>query len=193
MEFRPKHLIRPGRTEISPRPSGWRRGGGCTARGLVAATAAAFSLLLPACSPGGHETPERVILIVIDTLRRDHLSCYGSVVPTPSIDALAEKGQLFTHAYASFHQTSVSMASLFTGRILALESGKDKKSIGWNSLTSCGLFRFSAARKEERCFSKSLPTIAGFMSEQGYRTIGVNSNAALFRPGGYDRGFVDWV
>jgi arylsulfatase A-like enzyme len=34
---------------------------------------------------------------MVDTLRRDHLSCYGSVNPTPNIDALAERGQLYTN------------------------------------------------------------------------------------------------
>ncbi len=48
--------------------------------------------------------PERarlnVLLITIDTLRPDRLSCYGGYVKTPHIDGLAERGVLFTRAFA---------------------------------------------------------------------------------------------
>ena len=60
--------------------------------------------------------PERIILIVADTLRRDHLSPYGSELETPAVARLARRGQVFTNAVSSFHQTTMSMAALFTGR-----------------------------------------------------------------------------
>ena len=51
--------------------------------------------------------PESIVLIVIDTLRWDHLSCYGSEVSTPNIHALAARGEVDSTATASFHQTSI--------------------------------------------------------------------------------------
>src|SRR5262249_19724390 len=62
-------------------------------------------------------TPSRpnVILISIDTLRADHLSCYGYGRPTtPNIDRLAREGTLFTRAYASSSWTIPSHMTMFT-------------------------------------------------------------------------------
>ena len=86
-------------------------------------------LMLGACV---RPVPERIVLIVIDTLRRDALSCYGGSTPTPNIDGLAAQGQLFSNALGSFHQTTMSMGAMFTGRTPSLESGK-----GNSRLVSC--------------------------------------------------------
>ena len=57
-----------------------------------------------------------VLLITIDTLRADRLSCYGSQnVKTPHIDILAEKGILFRRAFAHTSTTLPSHTSIFTG------------------------------------------------------------------------------
>jgi arylsulfatase A-like enzyme len=56
-----------------------------------------------------------IILISIDTLRPDHLSCYGYKRKTsPSIDALAQDSVLFEETYASSPWTLPSHVSLFT-------------------------------------------------------------------------------
>ncbi len=56
-----------------------------------------------------------VILISVDTLRADHLGCYGySRDTSPYIDALAEDGILFANAYASSSWTLPSHVSLMT-------------------------------------------------------------------------------
>lgn len=57
-----------------------------------------------------------VILITIDTLRADHLGCYGYMRNTsPFIDSLAKKGVLFENAVSQSATTCSSHASLFTG------------------------------------------------------------------------------
>src|SRR5437867_3013715 len=57
-----------------------------------------------------------VILITIDTLRADHLGCYGySLVRTPNIDRLAQAGARFTRAYTPVPITMPAHAALFTG------------------------------------------------------------------------------
>ena len=40
-----------------------------------------------------------VITIVLDSLRVDHLGCYGSSVKTPNIDAFAKEAAVFDNAY----------------------------------------------------------------------------------------------
>ncbi|MBI4515862.1 MAG: sulfatase [Deltaproteobacteria bacterium] len=58
-----------------------------------------------------------VLLITVDTLRADRLSCYGYAHnQTPSIDALAARGVAFDRAFCDVTWTTPSMASVFTGR-----------------------------------------------------------------------------
>jgi arylsulfatase A-like enzyme len=160
------------------------------ALGLVGAAAIAAAIVLWVV----HERPpERVILIVMDTLRRDHVSAYGGEPRTPNIDALALRGQLFTSAVASFHQTTMSMASLFTGRTPSIEAEDPRSTLSWNGDTWCGLSRFAESGSDGPCIPEPLPTLAERMRAAGYWTIGVTSNQFLFEPSGFGRGFDDWV
>jgi len=60
--------------------------------------------------------PINVVLITLDTVRADHLHCYGSgKIKTPNIDALAASGVLFEKAVAQTPLTQPSHASMFTG------------------------------------------------------------------------------
>jgi arylsulfatase A-like enzyme/Flp pilus assembly protein TadD len=69
-----------------------------------------------------------VLLITIDTLRPDRLSCYGSTcVKTPRIDAIAGKGILFERAFAHDPMTLPSHANIFLG-MTALAHGVDENS-----------------------------------------------------------------
>ncbi|MEW6369099.1 MAG: sulfatase [Acidobacteriota bacterium] len=57
-----------------------------------------------------------VLLVTLDTVRADHLSCYGySKRTTPFIDSLAAEGTLFENAMCSASTTPVSHASILTG------------------------------------------------------------------------------
>jgi arylsulfatase A-like enzyme len=58
----------------------------------------------------------KVILLVIDTLRADHLGCQGYKHDTsPTIDSFAKEGVLFENAYPSDVPTQPSYTSIFTG------------------------------------------------------------------------------
>jgi len=58
----------------------------------------------------------KVILLVIDTLRADHLGCYGYHRDTsPNIDWLAKQGTVFEKAYPTDVPTQPSFTSMFTG------------------------------------------------------------------------------
>lgn len=62
------------------------------------------------------ETRKNVLLVTIDTLRADRLSCYSSEhFETPNIDALAAKSTLFTRAFAHTSTTLPSHANILLG------------------------------------------------------------------------------
>jgi len=59
----------------------------------------------------------RILYLDIDTLRPDHLGCYGYHRNTsPNIDKIAKEGTIFTECYVSDAPCLPSRASLFTGR-----------------------------------------------------------------------------
>ena len=58
-----------------------------------------------------------IILIVSDTLRRDHLGCYGNAwIHTPHLDRLSEQAITFDRCYASSFPTMPARADMFTGK-----------------------------------------------------------------------------
>ncbi len=76
-----------------------------------------ISLLLPltSCSRKANISDFNVVLVSIDTLRADHLSCYGYERNTsPAIDKLAEGGVLFENAVSSTTWTLPAHAAMFT-------------------------------------------------------------------------------
>jgi arylsulfatase A-like enzyme len=82
---------------------------------------AGLVLLLGACgnAGGGSGTtrwPRNALLVSIDTLRPDHLSCYGNPRPTsPRLDELARAGVRFTDVTAAAPWTLPSHATMLTG------------------------------------------------------------------------------
>ncbi len=76
----------------------------------------------PAGQPAAQTEPQRpsVLLVTIDSLRADHLGCYGYGRPTsPELDKLAAGGALFETAIAQAPWTLPSLASLHTSRLPA--------------------------------------------------------------------------
>jgi arylsulfatase A-like enzyme len=90
-------------------------------------------LLSSACArpPRPGQPPRHVLLVTVDTLRADHLSCYLYARPTSatpstpeeraggggwSIDRLAAEGVLFAQAFAPRGETFPSIATLLSGR-----------------------------------------------------------------------------
>ena len=59
-----------------------------------------------------------VLLITIDCLRADHVSCLGYArKTTPNLDNFAKKGVLFTQAIANGSSTLLSFPSILTSHI----------------------------------------------------------------------------
>ncbi|TAJ10503.1 MAG: hypothetical protein EPO68_14975 [Planctomycetota bacterium] len=104
-----------------------------------------------------------VVLVVIDTLRADHLSLYGHArATTPRIDAWAAGGTVYERAYAPAPWTLSSMTMLFTGRQILRRSG---------------------VRDAERV------TLAERLQQHGFQTGGVVANGLLRAQFGWSRGF----
>jgi len=113
-----------------------------------------------------------VILIAMDTVRADHLSCYGYHRKTsPNIDKIAEEGVLFENAFTTGTWSPSSHASIFTGKYPSYH-----RTLGRNVYLRRGN-----------------KTIAEILAANGYRTIGI-SNCILLHVGtGFERGFQKFV
>jgi len=74
----------------------------------------------PDCTPPPGPVRPDVVLVTVDTLRADHLGCYGNpTVLTPSLDALARDGVLFERCYAQSHITLPSHLTILSSLPLA--------------------------------------------------------------------------
>jgi len=120
---------------------------------------------------GKVEVPN-VILIVMDAVRADHLSCYGHHRKTsPNIDKLAKEGVLFERAFSAAEWSYPSHASIFTGKYPSYHKtmGKD------------------ISLHEENM------TIAEILGSIGYETIGISSNILLSPINGFSKGFQNYI
>src|SRR5262245_37856001 len=69
---------------------------------------------------------DNALVITIDTLRADYVSCYGSnTVQTPNMDSLASRGIIFKDTVAAAPLTLPSHVSLFTGLIPPIHGVRD--------------------------------------------------------------------
>ena len=118
-----------------------------------------------------------IILITIDTLRADTLSCYGCERNTsPDIDKIAKQGIIFKNVIAPSSWTVPSMVSLFTS-VYPINHGSVQ-----------GAKKGDEVFKQE-VFSGELLTLAEILKVDGYTTFGVASNHHLQGKFGFARGF----
>jgi len=129
---------------------------------------------IPPNSP--REDTPNIILITLDTVRADHLSCYGyHKQTTPHLDAFAQESAVFKNAYAPSPWTLPSHASIFTGMYSA-GHGADKD---WDILHS------NWPRKLETHHV----TLAEILAEQGYQTAGIIASHVIHSSTGLAQGF----
>ena len=112
--------------------------------------------------------------MIIDTLRADHLGCYGNpVMRTPSIDGLAAQGMRFTHVYPEAMPTVPARRSMMTGRrIFPFRNWEP-----WRGLGESGGWA---------PIFPSEPTIAKAMHRAGYWTGYVTDTPSLAFAGVYE-------
>ena len=95
----------------------YRGSGTGPAPALESATPLPGGVQTPALSPveGPRLSGASVLIISVDTLRRDHLAPYGAKFPTPAASRLAREGVVFERAVSHVPLTLPSHTSLFTG------------------------------------------------------------------------------
>jgi arylsulfatase A-like enzyme len=125
----------------------------------------------PSEAVGAGESGSSAIVILIDTLRADHLGTYGYARPTsPNIDRLAQGSVVFERAVAQAAWTKPSVTSLLTGAFV---------------------HRHGVVESRD-ALGPELPTIAEQMRAHGFRTAAFTSNPWITPEFHFDRGFDDF-
>lgn len=119
--------------------------------------------------PAAGKSSPNVLVILVDTLRADHLSSYGYARPTsPHLDAIAKQGILFENAVSTSSWTLPAHQSLLTGR-----------------------YPHEHGPLREQPLNPSYPTLAQVLDDRGYRTGAFSANTDFFnRRAGFDHGFL---
>jgi len=124
---------------------------------------------LAASPPAARKSAVNVILITIDTVRADHVGCYGAKdIQTPTLDALARDGIVFERAISQVPLTWPSHAVILTG-LYPFQNGVQD---------------FTGQPLDPRFRS-----VAQTFKEHGYATGAVVSAFVLDRSWGLARGF----
>ena len=124
----------------------------------------------------GRLVPRNVVLIVIDTLRADHLGAYGYVRPTsPFLDEVAAKGVLFENAVSAAPATFPSVNTLLTSQSPSL---------------------FYKVNAHDLGIPGELTTLAEVFHGAGFRTVAVSASPIIrgspsgrSKPLGFEQGF----
>ena len=129
----------------------------------------AAALLWAGCGKPAAPAPPSVLLVTIDTLRADHVGCYGaSFARTPALDGLARAGMRFEHAQATTPLTLPSHASLLTGLYPpghgARNNGMYALPPGVPTLAEA----FGAAGRKTGAFVSAYPVAAPFGLARGF-------------------------
>jgi arylsulfatase A-like enzyme len=123
-----------------------------------------------------------VILIVLDSLRADHVGCYGNPwIRTPALDTLAEESAVFTRAFPESLPTIPMRRAIHTGRRTfpfrdwAPQKGDPVLSYGWQPIP------------------QSQVTLAETLVRTGYHAAFITDTFHHFKPSmNFHRGFDQW-
>jgi arylsulfatase A-like enzyme len=119
----------------------------------------------------GQAGPRNIVLIVVDTLRPDHLGCYGNdLVRTPNLDALARESLRFTRVFPEAMPTVPARRSILTGRRVYPFRGWQP----WEGL---------AKRAGWSPIMPGTPTLPTLLQDSGYWTAYVSDNPFLTHAG----------
>jgi len=143
--------------------------------------------LLVACGSEADRPPD-VLIISLDTLRADHLSCYGYGKPTtPRLDQLADGATLYTRCMATAPWTVPSHASIMTGRFPS-EHG----AISSEMKPAAG--QYSTNVDNAQPLGPENLTLAEVLRDDGYATAAFVANTTYLQPHmGLAQGFDSWV
>jgi len=124
-----------------------------------------------------------VILVIMDSLRKDHVGAYDGSAKTPNIDRFAKESVMYTKAYPESLPTIPVRIATYTGtRMFPFRTRRLKKGIpyimhyGWEPIP------------------EELTSISEIFKAAGYRTALIGDNYHIFEPGmNFNRGFDEWI
>lgn len=115
-----------------------------------------------------HLNKPDILIYVVDTLRADHMSCYGyDRITSPNIDKFAQENILYLNAYANTSWTKASGAAILTGLF-----PKHNKTM---------------ARDDK--MPEDIVTLTEILKDAGYFTAAFIGNGNLSHEFGFDQGF----
>ncbi|MCB9899010.1 MAG: sulfatase [Planctomycetes bacterium] len=132
----------------------------------LAALVLASLVVLCGC---GRERPARLVLLSIDTLRADHLGCYGYARDTtPRLDALAQQAVLFESVQSTASSTAPSHMTIMTGVLPAVHGIRNEADHG---------------------LAPGIATLAERLHERGFATAAFAGGGYVNEALGFARGF----
>lgn len=128
------------------------------------------------CRPADRKP--NIIIILVDTLRADHLGVYGYQRPTsPNIDKFGAESHVFNHAYSTAPWTIPSVASLFTGLYPSAHGVAPR------------LSKNGENEETVPTISERAVVLAETLKLRGYSTLGLSANAWITKELGFWQGF----
>ena len=109
------------------------------------------------------EGPRRVLMISVDTLRRDRVGRYSGLDTSPTLDALLADGLTLEDHRSCSNWTYSSVLCLYTGR--------SELDLGW--------FANGSSRAVPEPAPEGMPTLAGWLREAGYTSALVSANSFI--------------
>lgn len=128
-------------------------------------------------------TGASVVVVINDTMRRDRAGAYGGSAATPSFDAFAAEGLLFTAATAPAPWTKASIASLFTSLYPSQHQVASDPRLGGRPGTKL------AGTLSVDVLAKDFATLAEILQQAGLRTAAFVANPFLEARHGFAQGF----
>ncbi len=124
------------------------------------------------------DAPKNLVLLLVDTLRWDHLSFAGyDRKTTPNIDALAGESVVFSNTYATSPHTPRSIPAIFLSRYASRTQ--------WKGGTTGAQYNFPKVLPENL-------SVFEVLQEKGHRNIGVSSHFYFDEKRGLQQGFERW-
>jgi arylsulfatase len=153
-------------------------------RSTLLASLAALSL---AAACGRRVDGPNILLITLDTTRRDHLGMYGYPIPTsPNLDRLAKDSLVYTNAYAVSSWTLPTHASMFTGKFPSAHGAnydpQGPLNLGEGIGAQYGGYRARPIAEDE-------VTLAQVLEQHGYETGGIIAGPWLLERFRLGKGF----
>lgn len=168
VEVETSDLVRISLAAVPGEPGGPAGGGLVLRRPILQAPAVSKKAARKASPPVQAGRPKNVIVYLVDTLRADHLGCYGyDKSVSPRIDAFAREATLFRHAVAQAPWTRPAVATILTGL----------------------LPRTHGVNRKKHALAPEAVTLAEALKEHGYRTAGFVTNGNVARSFGFGQGF----